>query len=114
MQLYPGEPTGNLAASGDAFRLDERAGFGSVSDRLLLAYLDKPILLLWDRAPWHKGSAIRSVLAANPRLEILVGNLVVSAGLPGVEPTGTRLEGNSGSGQPQPSVCQTADTRDGV
>jgi transposase len=40
-------------------------------NRLLLAYPDKPIVLLWDRAPWHKGAAIRSVLAANPRLEIL-------------------------------------------
>lgn len=40
-------------------------------NRLLSVYPDKPILLLWDRAPWHKGAAIRSVLAANPRLEIL-------------------------------------------
>lgn len=40
-------------------------------DRLLSAYPEVPILLLWDRAPWHKGEAIRSVLAANPRLEIL-------------------------------------------
>ncbi len=30
-----------------------------------------PILLLWDRAPWHKGETVREVLAANPRLEIL-------------------------------------------
>ena len=28
-------------------------------------------MLLWDRAPWHKGAAVRSVLAANPRLEIV-------------------------------------------
>ena len=39
--------------------------------RLLLAYPDRPILLLWDRAPWHRGPQIRAVLAANPRLEIL-------------------------------------------
>lgn len=39
--------------------------------RLLLVYPDVPILLLWDRAHWHKGEAIRSVLSANPRLEIL-------------------------------------------
>lgn len=39
--------------------------------RVLLAYPDTPILMLWDRAPWHKGEAIRSVLAANPRLQIL-------------------------------------------
>lgn len=30
-----------------------------------------PILLLWDRAPWHRGPAIRDFLAANPRFEIL-------------------------------------------
>jgi len=39
--------------------------------RVLSTYPDKPILLLWDRAPWHKGAAIRSVLSAHPRLEIL-------------------------------------------
>ena len=39
--------------------------------RLLLAYPDTPILLLWDRAPWHRGPAITAVLAANPRLQIL-------------------------------------------
>lgn len=39
--------------------------------RVLAAYPDRPILLLWDRAPWHKGPAVRSVLEANPRLEVL-------------------------------------------
>ena len=39
--------------------------------QVLATYPDKPIILLWDRAPWHYGEAIRSVLAANPRLEIL-------------------------------------------
>jgi transposase len=32
---------------------------------------DKPILLLWDRAPWHRGSAVRDFLQANPRFELL-------------------------------------------
>lgn len=32
---------------------------------------DGPILLLWDRAPWHRGPAIREFLVANPRFEIL-------------------------------------------
>ena len=32
---------------------------------------DKPILLLWDRAPWHRGTAVRDFLEANPRFEIL-------------------------------------------
>jgi transposase len=39
--------------------------------QVLATYPDQPILLLWDRAPWHQGEAIRSVLGANPRLEIL-------------------------------------------
>ena len=39
--------------------------------QLLATYPNVPILLLWDRAPWHNGAAIRDVLAANPRLEIV-------------------------------------------
>ncbi len=39
--------------------------------QVLKTYPDRPILLLWDRAPWHQGEAIRSVLAANPRLEVV-------------------------------------------
>jgi transposase len=39
--------------------------------QILTTYPDVPILLLWDRAPWHQGAAIRDVLAAHPRLEIL-------------------------------------------
>ena len=35
------------------------------------AFPDKPILLLWDRAPWHRGAAVRDFLDANPRFEIL-------------------------------------------
>jgi len=40
-------------------------------EQLLAAHPDVPLLLLWDRAPWHRGEAIRDVLAANPRLEIV-------------------------------------------
>jgi len=32
---------------------------------------DVPIVLLWDRAPWHHGPDITAVLEANPRLEII-------------------------------------------
>ena len=39
-------------------------------EQLLAAYPDVPILLLWDRAPWHRGEPIRAVLAANPRMEV--------------------------------------------
>jgi len=30
-----------------------------------------PIVMFWDRAPWHRGQPIRDVLAANPRLELV-------------------------------------------
>ena len=36
---------------------------------LLLCYPTQPILLLWDRAHWHKGAAVKAVLVENPRLE---------------------------------------------
>jgi transposase len=39
--------------------------------RLLLAYPNKPILLFWDRATWHKGEGVRAILEANPRLEVV-------------------------------------------
>lgn len=40
-------------------------------DMLLTAHPDKPIVLFWDRAPWHRGQPIQQVLANNPRLEII-------------------------------------------
>jgi transposase len=40
-------------------------------NKVLTAYPDLPILLLWDRATWHGGSAVRNVLDANPRLEVM-------------------------------------------
>lgn len=40
-------------------------------DHILVAYPTVPILLLWDKAPWHRGPAIQAVLAANPRLELV-------------------------------------------
>jgi hypothetical protein len=33
---------------------------------------DVPILLLWDRGPWHFGKPIRDVLQANPQLEVML------------------------------------------
>jgi transposase len=38
--------------------------------QVLDAVPEVPILLLWDRAPWHFGPPIREVVAANPRLEV--------------------------------------------
>jgi len=40
-------------------------------EQVLLAYPERLILLLWDRATWHQGEAVRAVLEANPRLQIL-------------------------------------------
>lgn len=40
-------------------------------EAILAAYPRQPILLLWDRAPWHRGTEIRAVLEAHPRLEIV-------------------------------------------
>jgi transposase len=36
---------------------------------LLVCYPTQAILLLWDRASWHKGAAVHAVLDAHPRLE---------------------------------------------
>lgn len=40
-------------------------------EALLAAYPQAPLLVLWDRAKWHGGDAVRAVLAANPRLEVM-------------------------------------------
>lgn len=39
--------------------------------QVLEAVPEGPILLLWDRAPWHHGEPIREVLEINPRLELM-------------------------------------------
>lgn len=36
-------------------------------EQILQAIPDRPILMFWDRAPWHHGASIRKVLAAHPR-----------------------------------------------
>lgn len=38
--------------------------------KLLAAYPDQPILLLWDRAKWHQGQAVKELLTSHPRLEV--------------------------------------------
>jgi len=38
--------------------------------QLLQTYPNNPILLFWDRARWHRGSAVEQVLKDNPRLEV--------------------------------------------
>ena len=39
--------------------------------QILDSYPDVPIILLWDRAPWHFGPPVRALLEAHPRLEII-------------------------------------------
>lgn len=39
--------------------------------KVLDTYPEVPLLLLWDRAPWHGGPFVRAVLEANPRLEVM-------------------------------------------
>ncbi len=40
-------------------------------EMLLETNPDVPIILFWDRAPWHRGKPIDKVLEENPRLEII-------------------------------------------
>ena len=40
-------------------------------EQILQAIPQVPMLLLWDRGPWHFGPPIREVLAAHPRLEVM-------------------------------------------
>jgi transposase len=39
--------------------------------QVLDAYPERPILLFWDRATWHKGPLVREFLDAHPRLEVM-------------------------------------------
>jgi len=38
---------------------------------ILETHPDTPILLFWDRAPWHRGKPIDKVLEEHPRLKII-------------------------------------------
>jgi transposase len=38
---------------------------------LLLVFPTQPILLLLDRAPWHRGAALHEVLDENPRVDLV-------------------------------------------
>lgn len=39
--------------------------------QVLDTFPDVPILLLWDKAPWHRGEPVRKLLSDHPRLEII-------------------------------------------
>ena len=44
---------------------------GQYLERILDTIPDVGILLLWDRATWHRGQPIQRVLEANPRLQLM-------------------------------------------
>ena len=62
-------------ASGQEVALSVPAVNGEMTchflSHLLTAFPSQPILLFLDRAPWHRGEAIRQFLADNPRLQLL-------------------------------------------
>lgn len=40
-------------------------------EALLDLYPERRLLVLWDRASWHGGEAVKAVLAAHPRLDVV-------------------------------------------
>lgn len=40
-------------------------------DHLQSCYPDRPLLILWDRAKWHKGQVVRDYLAQHPLIQTL-------------------------------------------
>ena len=63
--------------------------------KLLTTFPDQPILLLWDRAPWHQGVEITTLLKANPRLEfwytLYADDLVMTASHQGESSNSSRV-----------------------
>ncbi len=39
--------------------------------KILTTFPKGPIVLLWDKAPWHRGPEITQCLADNPRLQLV-------------------------------------------
>jgi transposase len=65
LNLHTGQ---ELVTRTDTFNADLSAQH---LQHILDTFPDVPILLFWDRAPWHRGPPIRELLAANSRLEIM-------------------------------------------
>ena len=40
-------------------------------NHLQACYPDRPLLILWDRAKWHKGQVVRDYLVQNPHIQTL-------------------------------------------
>jgi len=39
--------------------------------KILTTFPEAPLVLLWDKAPWHRGAEITQCLADNPRLQLI-------------------------------------------
>jgi transposase len=48
---------------------------GEISAQFLMAILEAtpqaPVVIFWDRAPWHRGEEVAKIVKDNPRLEII-------------------------------------------
>jgi transposase len=40
-------------------------------EQILTTFPERPIVLFWDRATWHKGKIVQQFLEAHPRLEVV-------------------------------------------
>jgi transposase len=62
-------------ASGKEIVLRSEAMVSEVSAQFLQAILDSepnvPVVVFWDRAPWHRGEEVKKLLESNPRLQII-------------------------------------------
>jgi transposase len=65
LNLHTGQ---EIAMRSDLMNADVSAQY---LEMILEANPDVPLILFWDRAPWHRGKAIDQVLETNPRLEII-------------------------------------------
>lgn len=72
MQL---DDVGEKLHTGQAIATREETTNGEATarhlEKVLATYPDVPILLLWDRTKWHGGPAVRALLQAHPRLEVM-------------------------------------------
>jgi transposase len=62
-------------ASGKEIVLRSDVMVSEVSAQFLQAVLDSepnvPVVVFWDRAPWHRGEEVKKLLESNPRLQII-------------------------------------------
>jgi transposase len=64
----------NLVSGKEIFMRSEVMS-SEVSAQFLQAILDSepdvPIVVFWDRAPWHRGEEVKKLLESNPRLQLI-------------------------------------------